>query len=390
VNGRGVVTIGTLTIKRIARDRSALFFILLLPAAIIFVIGTAIGGIATRTDVGVVGGTSGPLARDLRASLRVERPLRIHAYRSAPALRAALRHGDVFAGVIIPPDYDTVISAGRSATIAFLSDPTRSGTGIVRSIINANVDRQAAVVGAARAAGVVGVDFATGLELARVQAGGPAAVSVQTVTVTGGEVLIPAGFAWTAPTNLVLFVFITSLASSGRLVMLRTQGLAARIAATPVGASTLLFGELFGAFMLAVAQGVFIIVLGSAVFGVHWGALDAAIAVLVMAALVATGLGVLLGTLLRTPEQAASIGPPIGIALGMLGGCMWPLAIVGTTMRAIGHLTPQAWAMDAFIKLIGEGKGVFDIGPQLLVLAAFAAALIPLATWRLRRVVIGV
>src|SRR5215204_2776767 len=83
------------------------------------------------------------------------------------------------------------------------------------------------------------------------------------------------------------------------------------------------------------------------------------------------------------------VDPPVGIALGMLGGCMWPLAIVPQPMRVVGHLFPQAWAMDGFIALIAKGERVPGITLQLAVLAAFAAALLALATWRLRKALVG-
>jgi ABC-2 type transport system permease protein len=73
----------------------------------------------------------------------------------------------------------------------------------------------------------------------------------------------------------------------------------------------------------------------------------------------------------------------------MLGGCMWPLAIVPAPMRAVGHLFPQAWAMDGFIALIARNAGLAGITRQLAVLAGFAAVLLALATWRLRRTLVG-
>jgi ABC-2 type transport system permease protein len=68
---------------------------------------------------------------------------------------------------------------------------------------------------------------------------------------------------------------------------------------------------------------------------------------------------------------------------------MWPLAIVPEPMRVVGHLFPQAWAMDAFIALIAKDAGLAGITRQLAVLAAFAAALLLLATWRLRKALVG-
>ena len=42
-------------------------------------------------------------------------------------------------------------------------------------------------------------------------------------------------------------------------------------------------------------------------------------------------------------------------------------------MRAIGHATPHAWAVGAFMEVIGAGAGLADVATDLGVLAAFAA-----------------
>jgi linearmycin/streptolysin S transport system permease protein len=55
-------------------------------------------------------------------------------------------------------------------------------------------------------------------------------------------------------------------------------------------------------------------------------------------------------------------------------------------MKNVAHITPHAWAYDAFTQLVAHGATIGDIGRQLAVLAAFAIGLLALATWRLRRV----
>jgi ABC-2 type transport system permease protein len=92
-----------------------------------------------------------------------------------------------------------------------------------------------------------------------------------------------------------------------------------------------------------------------------------------------------MGTIARTEEQAGTIGPAVGIALGMLGGCMWPLFIVPPIMQTIGHATPHAWAMDGFIALIARRAGVADIVGSLLALVVFAALLLTIGAWGVRR-----
>ena len=97
------------------------------------------------------------------------------------------------------------------------------------------------------------------------------------------------------------------------------------------------------------------------------------------------GAGMLSGTLFRTPEQAGAIGPAVGMAFGMLGGCMWPLEVVPPTVRALGHVTPHAWAVDAWVEVLSRGGGLPQIAGYLGILAHYAVALLTLASLRLRR-----
>lgn len=68
-------------------------------------------------------------------------------------------------------------------------------------------------------------------------------------------------------------------------------------------------------------------------FGVSWGNPLAAAALIGMWALVGPGAGMGSGTLFRTPEQTTAIGQAMGIAFGMLGGCVWPIEIVPQSVR---------------------------------------------------------
>jgi ABC-2 type transport system permease protein len=378
-------------LRRLARDRLALFFIVLLPVVIILIIGVTFGDAASqRLPVGVVDQGAGRLGNELRAGLEASPALDARAYADVDGLRKAVRRGVVSAGVVLPAGYDRALRAGDQAQVTFVVDQTRPAPFPVRSAVAAVVARQAAQVKAARfAAEQEAVPFDAALDRARAVAAGQAAVRVEATTIGGRADALPTGFNYTAPANLVLFVFITSLAGAAGLIEARRLGVTRRLLATPTTASTILAGEALGRFAIALLQSLIIFGVGWLVFGVDWGDPVAALLLVVVFALVATGVGMLIGSVLRNAEQATSIGPLVGIGLGMLGGCMWPLAIVPAPMRAVGHLFPHAWAMDAFIALIAKGEDVAGIAPQLAVLAGFAAALLALATWRLRKALAG-
>ena len=63
---------------------------------------------------------------------------------------------------------------------------------------------------------------------------------------------------------------------------------------------------------------------------------------------------------------------------------MWPLEIVPHAMQVIGHLVPQAWAVDAWTTLLSRGGHLTDILGGLAVLAAFGVALVSVASVRMR------
>jgi ABC-2 type transport system permease protein len=386
-----VLAIVGVTLRRLARDRIALFFVVLLPVVIILVIGITFGDAGPgRLPVGVVDQGAGPLGAELRADLDRSPALDPRAYDDLDALRKAVRRGVVAAGLVLPAGYDRELRAGRAAEVTLVVDQTRPPPAEARSAVAAAVTRQAAAVQAAQfAAGVSGAPFDATLARARSSAASAQQVRVEATTLGGREQALPDGFNYTAPANLVLFVFITSLTAAGALIEDRRLGVTRRMLATPTTTTTIVLGETIGRFAIALLQGLIVFVVGWLVFGVDWGDPPAALLLVVVFSLVGTGVGVLVGSLLRTADQATSIGPPVGIALGMLGGCMWPLAIVPEPMRVVGHLFPHAWAMDAFIDLISRGAGLAGIVRQLAVLAAFAAALLALATWRLRRTLLG-
>src|SRR5207253_5973142 len=113
-------------------------------------------------------------------------------------------------------------------------------------------------------------------------------------------------------------------------------------------------------------QGAFILLLGGVVFGVNWGDKVSAASIVLVFAVVSTGAALVVGTVARTEEQTSALGPPIGIGLGMLGGCMWPISIVPPALRVLGHIGPHAWAMDGFLTIIGRGGHVGGVAPNLI------------------------
>lgn len=376
------LAVAGVNLRLLLRDRTNLLFVFALPMLIVLVLGAVNAGYEPRLAV-VVEDPTDALATELAEAIEAIDGVRVERFADeAPAL-AQLRRDDVDGLVVIPAGHGRALRAGGVSELRYAASPDEGF--VLRGVLDDAVAAQAARVRAARTADVLGaVPFEQGLvTAAREQAG--SAVSVAVVDDDGRP--------WAeqrrvtdqiAGQQLVLFMFLTALTASTTLIRARSLGLMRRMLATPTPVSSILTGEVGGRYVLTVGQGVFIALATALLFGVTWGSWGAAAAVIVVFAVVGVGAATLLAVLVADEQQAGGLAMVLGISFGALGGSMFPLEIFPDTVRVVAHLTPHAWANDAFTTLIEGGGGLADITTELAVLGAYGAALLGLSLALLR------
>jgi ABC-2 type transport system permease protein len=382
---RAVLAMAHVDLLRMVRDRTSLFFALVLPVLIIMVIGAANPGRTLVLGVAGTGSGAGATAQELREHLAGQ-DVDIRDYDDAAALRRDVRRNRLTGGMVVSDTYTEDLAAGRTGQVDLVVDPTSQDAAQVRTRIGAAVSQQAARVDAARMLAAAS-GMPVGDALAAVAAVEPsvATVPVEVVRSGSGGLGDLAVFDYALAGQLLLFLFLTQLTSGGDLVLAKRLGIVGRMLASPMGPRQVLLGAGAPRLVLGLVQTVLLVGLGITVFQVGFGNLVAVALILALFLLASSGAGLLVGAIARTPEQATSLGPPLGIALAMIGGCLWPLEIVPRAMQIVARATPHAWAMDAFIDVMGDGAGPADIVAPLGVLALFAAGLLTVGAWRLRR-----
>lgn len=213
---------------------------------------------------------------------------------------------------------------------------------------------------------------------ARLRGAGEHPDLIQTDVQTAGRgKTVPTGFAGSAQSMLVLFLLMNTAITGAVVLTQERQGrVLSRLATLPVSRTGLLAGRILGLLGLAVIQGLIILAFGRFMFGVSWGTNPIAlIALIICLGLAAAALGIFLGAILRTPEQASSIAWIIPLFLGAIGGCWWPLEIMPQWMQTVGHISPAAWAMDGMHGLISFGKGGSAVIVPGIVLVGYAVVL---------------
>jgi linearmycin/streptolysin S transport system permease protein len=384
-----VLTIAWTNLRRTLRERISLFFVFVFPMLMILVLGLAFGG-SFRPRVGVTILDPGPLARRLAAQISAVDVITVRTVPAESDLVAMVEHGQLEAGLVIPADYGATVDAGGTVSVRYVAQNGRQGQQ-VGAIVEGALAQESGRLRAARfAAANSGTPFSTALARVDALATGLPAVTVDTRTT--GNATFPADlgrFDVGASSELLLFVFLTAMTSSVALIETRRLGISRRMLATPTRAGHIVLGEALGRLLVALFQGL-VIMLGSAVlFHVNWGDPVAAVALMVSFGLVAAGAGMLMAAVLRTGQQAIAVGLLLSLGFAALGGTMMPLDFFSPTMRTVAHLTPHAWAVDGFATLVRHHGTLASILPQISVLLGTAAVLLALASVRLRRSIGG-
>lgn len=381
-----VLAIVRVNLVRASRDRTALFFSVLLPLILILVLGLTYGS-GNSARIGLVDADGGPLATRLVSDLGASTDLKVEVrrYDSLDALRDAASRGIVQVGVAIPVGYSAELESGGRPAVTVVVPPTAVASAI-RTMAELSIASQAAIVRAARFSSARGGrSFDASLDAASTLAATLPGVATTIVPVNAADTS-SSGYDAGAQGQLILFMFLTSLTGAAELVITRQLGISRRMFSTPTGLWTIVVGESMARIAFALVQGIFIVAASAILFGVHWGDPIALGAIVLAFALVSGGAAMLVGSIASNPSQAGAIGPALAMLLGLLGGAMVPAEVFPDAMRQLAHLTPHAWAVEALHALGEPGSGISAVSEQIAILGGFALVFFAIAVTRFRRV----
>jgi ABC-2 type transport system permease protein len=134
--------------------------------------------------------------------------------------------------------------------------------------------------------------------------------------------------------------------------------------------------------LVALAQTTVLFLAGKVLFHMSWGAHPWMLAPVI----VATSLGLLVATTVRTDSQVTAYANLLMLVLAGISGCLMPRSWQPELMQQLGLVRPHAWALIAYDHLLSRDA------PRLQVvwsccgaLLGFALACFAAAWWRFRR-----
>lgn len=362
-------------LRRIGRDRVALFFYAVLPFVLIFAIGSFIPADDVEVILAVVDEDGGSAAGELIDALGATEGFEVKLDQDRREAERDIRIGQLNAAVVIPEGFTDDVGSGGAAVEVVL-DQTSSDSTLVRSALSDAIDRQAALVTVAREIEAAGGGDSGALATRAVESTTESEVQVTTVgTETQGS-----NYAFAAAGQMILFMFVNSLTAGAGFIEMRRKGILSRAAAGPVDPGDMLFGLGVSRFLMSVSLAVVVTVMAALAYGVQWGSLWVLAGIILLFGVVSAAASALIGALLSEPDASVSVGIPVGLAMAALGGCMFPLFLAPEGIQIASKiLTPHAWALDGILSSAYDGDTVVDLWPNFAVLALWALVLGALA-----------
>ena len=184
----------------------------------------------------------------------------------------------------------------------------------------------------------------------------------------------------------VMFLLFSVSGASGSLLDEMDTGTLDRVLSTRVGMGGLLAAKWIFIALLGVVQLTVMFLWGRLVFGLDlFSHLPGFFVMTIFTAAAASAFGLMLATVARTRAQLGGIGTILILTMSALGGSMFPRFLMSESMQTLGLVTFNAWALDGYLKVFWRDAPVWELWPQLLVLAIIAAVLLTLARLFARR-----
>jgi ABC-2 type transport system permease protein len=408
-----LLLIGWKDLKVAFRDRAALILMLLAPFLLTLGLGAVTGRFSGGSSTGIsnipvvlVNEDGGLLGNDLVAlfqSKELDGLVDPTLSDDPAAARKLVDENHSVAVIVIPAGFtDSIIppqgQTSQAAVVAIevYANPTApTSAGVIKTIVDGFLSQ----VEVGRVGGEVTVTQlvasdririqdaqAAGLAAGMGQAGAAAqsqSITLNNVASGGAEVPFDV-LALLAPGMALMFLMYTVSYGGRTLLTERNQGTLPRLLVSPTRTSQILGGKMIGIYLTGVAQ-MFILILGTTLmFQLQWGDTQAVLVLVLAAVFGATGWGLLITALAKTPGQVDAVGTAVMLTFGILGGTFINTDNMPAWFRMITKITPNAWGIDGFTTL-AQGGGLKDILTPIFALLVMGSALFAVAVMLINR-----
>ncbi|HET9918595.1 MAG TPA: ABC transporter permease [Ktedonobacteraceae bacterium] len=379
------------------KDRSSILLLLVVPLVLIAVVGFAFGNAfgtgssQISIQVAVSNQDNGYVGKAILSALKINTSqlvISVKQYDNASAVTEQVANSNVNAGIVIPAGTSDALTrdaqngAPIQNLVKFYALPSNNDARItitqqiVSSVMSQLAAGSAAIGQVYHVCNQPGnhcaqstIDAATIASSVGQSSGIAAAQSVESLT--AGEAPKIGQFDLILPGYAIFFALFSVNAAAATILQEKEDGTFRRLLIAPIQKYALLGGKLLAQFLLTLLQLAILFAVGYFAFHIHIGNWPAVIALLIGASFAATGLGILLVSLVKTRRQLAPVVTLVTLLTSAIGGAWWPLFIEPTWMQQIAKIGLTAWAMEGLNAVMIFGKGFEGALPDILGLLGY-------------------
>ena len=378
-----LILIGFKDLKLMFRDRAALILILLAPFLLTLGMGFVTGRFSGDNSSSVLNipivivnldnDSLGNTLVDIFNSDELTDLVEPTSSGDPEAARLLVDEDEVAAAIIIPAGFTQSVLhqsennvPNEEVKIEFYSNPSRpTSAGIIKGILDGFVTRldemrlggmtsvsQLIISGriSPQDANRVGEEMSERLQNDADATNDATAITLNTSTTAGENVEFDV-LSFFAPGMALMFLMYTVSYGGRSILAENSQGTLPRLLVSPTNTMQVLGGKVFGIYLTGAAQMLILIGASALLLQLKWGNALGVVLLVLAAVFGATGWGMLITALARTPAQVGSVGSAVMLIFAMLGGSFIQLDNMPAIVQTIGKITPNAWAMDGFTTL---------------------------------------
>ncbi len=383
-------------LRQIIRNRMTFLFLLIMPAAFTILFGLAFGGSGNTTDnrlpVGYLDLDGSSLSANLNSLLADSSVIRLDETpgRSEADLVSLVGSNKLAAAIVVPAGYGEALRSGNPLRLGFHADTVQASTTTVESEVLVASQRLGSAVRTANITANLSnnpADFDPALAAALAAWQNP---PIQ-VAVTSGVSATPQSqnimsMAQSSPAMMIQFAIAGLLTAATVIVNERKTRALQRLLTTSTTRFQILMGHYLAIFAMIFSEFLVMILFGQLLKVNYLRVPQATLLVAVATAVCIAALGLLIGVIAKSEEQAVMFSLIPMFVLSGLGGAWVPLDITGAAFQTVGHFSPVAWAMDGFKNIVARGLGFNTVLLPVAALLGYAVLFFGLALWRFRRV----
>ena len=394
-------------LRLILKDRGALYTLLALPVVFIAILGVSTGQLITTHDaaklvkIGVIDEDQSEISEHVYRDLGAIGGLQVSKIENRNEAKLRLQDGRSSVVVILGKDFSSRVDDLNLSDI-FDTEHGKLSAGL--AAIDMQVESSAAFVGVAELVQYVVLSavlrvvapevakrnallsriLSRMIEQHQEELEARGVEEPRPVPVKPGASII---YQTLVPAFMVMFAFFLVNIMASSFINERKLGTLKRLQVSRVTPVQLMFGKTVPFLIVSIAQSLLLFSSGKLMFGMSWGTYPLMLLpVILTTSLSATGLGLLLATIVRTESQVTSYSTFLVIVLAGISGCYMPRDWLPDLMKNVSLGTPHAWALIAYQELLThEHPNMLIVGQCCCILAAFGVVCFLMGCVRFRK-----